>query len=193
MRDATLSTEVREKIFNEYITGYYPHKDPKSHNLDDLQRTPDPNTRPSHIPEITSEQIAELSCYDSVTQSEIPIRSAMPAMYHSFARRALCEPSALACFPKCRVDVLWCENTAWECVGAVWTLEDLAKEAQERKIECRKFRSIMIPGPGANHFVSCVNESAIIERNSLCPFPQVHWDDPEKAMDYFAEVASSAH
>lgn len=154
MRDVSLTAEERSQRFNEYITGYYNHKDPKSHNIDDLQQICDPESRPSWIAEMTPEVLAELTCYAAVIQSEMPIRSAEPETYLSFVRRALCEPRTLSYFQKCGVDLLWCENTAWECLGSVWTVEDLVDDIEKNNNRHRRFRSIMIPGPGVNHFVS---------------------------------------
>lgn len=153
LRDNSLTLEERGRRFISFVDAYYTHPNLKSRNVEDLQRIADSDARPGSIPAMSPETLAELTCYEAI-HSEVVIRSAEPEVYQSFARRALFEPSVLACFPKCRVDVVWCENTTWEAVCTVWTLEKLIEDADERGIKHRRLTTFMIPGPGANHFVS---------------------------------------
>lgn len=156
LRDPSLSPEERSQRFNAYISGYYTHKDLKSRKLEDLHCTlvTGPEGRPSSIPAMTQKELAELTTYEAVTRSEVAVRSAAPDVYQSFVRRAFLEPRQLKSFPKCGVDVVWCENSTWEIVYATWTLEKLVEDADERNEEHRRLRTFMIPGPSANHFVS---------------------------------------
>jgi len=54
--------------------------------------------------------------------------------------------------PRCKVIVIWGENTLWEMVGAAWALEKLYKE---RKAVGKVGRSLeVMEMPAANHFIS---------------------------------------
>lgn len=152
MSNQEIPAEERSRAFNIYVCGYYYHKDAKSHNVDDLEQVMEPTRRPDGIPEMTPEVLKELTSFDSVVQSEVQIRCAAPEVYYSYLRRALSDANGLKYFPKCKVDLVWCEMSTWDCVAASWTVEDLVKELDESGTTHREFRSIMIPK--ANHFVS---------------------------------------
>lgn len=140
--------------FSAHITGYYSHRSPRSRNVDNLQRYLIPDNRPSWIPIMSREEVKQLTCPEAALQSEFPIARSKPELFASFVRRALCEADSLNYFPRCRIDLVWCENTAWELIIPIWTIEKLIEDADERKIRHRQFKTTMIPGPGANHFVS---------------------------------------
>lgn len=154
MRDPSLPIEERLRRFSTHVAGYYSHKNLNSRNCDDLQHDLVPGTHPSWIPVMSPNQAEQLTCADAVSQSEVLIPKAKPELYTSFVRRALCEPAALSCFPKCRIDLVWCENSAWECIIPLWTIQRLVEDANEMKIRHKQFKATMIPGPGSNHFVS---------------------------------------
>ena len=54
--------------------------------------------------------------------------------------------------PRCKVVVIWGENTLWEMVGAAWALEKLYKERKALgKVGCLLE---VVEIPDANYFVS---------------------------------------
>jgi hypothetical protein len=56
--------------------------------------------------------------------------------------------------PRCKVVVIWGENTLWEMVGAAWAVEKVYKEREAVGQVGRTLEVVEMPG--ANHFVRLV-------------------------------------
>lgn len=157
LRDETLSVGEKATKFNEWISGYYDHKSVTSRNTDDLQHLRDPKSPPATIDMLSPDEIAEITWYPAVARHEVAARTAQPEVYRERIRRMICGEDVLQYFGRCRVDVVWCENSTWGNVNASWIFEQLVEEADKQGIKRREYRNTMIPGPKANHFVSILN------------------------------------
>jgi len=69
-------------------------------------------------------------------------------------RRLLFDKDAGRVLPRCKVVVVWSENTLWEMVGAAWAVERLYKERKAATKVGRSLDSEVVEMPGANHIVS---------------------------------------
>lgn len=150
-----MSEEERLRIFNEWVSGYYTHKSVTSRNLEDLQRVRldgDSPTRTGTIASMTPQEIQETTYAAAVLNSEVAGRAAHPTIHAERIRRALFDDDLAKLWPRAGVDVVWCENSTWVVVDAMWEFQKAREKADEQGVKGRPLRIIMMPG--ANHFVS---------------------------------------
>ncbi|THH08247.1 hypothetical protein EW145_g2822 [Phellinidium pouzarii] len=169
LRDESLSLEERARRFNEWVSAYYTHTSVTSRDINDLQLYPVAGSRAGTTETMSADERRELTHYAAVPRSEIAARTAAPEIYAERVRRALFDDELAKYLPGCGVDVVWCERSTWASIDAAWGFEKLKEKADEQGIRGRPLRMFMMPG--ANHFP--------------------HWDEPEKAMAFFANVIST--
>ncbi|KAH8111408.1 hypothetical protein DFH11DRAFT_1513177 [Phellopilus nigrolimitatus] len=169
LRDDSLTLEERARRFSEWVGAYYTHASLSSRDMNDLQLVADAGARTGTTLTMSADDERAVTCYDAVQRSEVAARTAAPEIYAERVRRALFDDTLAQYWPKCSVDVVWCEHSPWAIVDGVWGFERLREKADEEGIKGRQLRFFMIPG--ANHFP--------------------HWDEPEKTMKFFAKVLGS--
>ena len=77
--------------------------------------------------------------------------------------RMLLDPEAGSTLPRCKVVIVWGENTLWEMAGAAWSVEKLYKEHEAVGQVGRVLEVVEMPG--ANHFVRSFLSTAM---HKLC-------------------------
>ncbi|KAI5121868.1 hypothetical protein M0805_001076 [Coniferiporia weirii] len=169
LRDESLLPLERARRFSEWVGAYYKHTSLTSHDTNDLQLFPAAGSRIGTVESMSSDEQRDLTHYAAVQRSEVAARTGRPEMYAERVRQALFDDELAKYLPKCKVDVIWCEYSTWVCVDAAWRFERLRKAADEEGIKGRQLRIFMMPE--ANHFV--------------------HWDAPDKAIEFFAKVLST--
>jgi len=173
--DAAYTVEERFRMFAEWVSTYYEHPSVTSHNIDDLHFALDPKAQ--RCPHSSTTSRLSEDEYRALVWPEAAMRTDVPGMvypYEEFAqwtRRALFnEDLARKYWPSLKVDVIWCEHTVGTCVEAGWVYEELKKEHVSKGVKGRPLKITMMPG--ANHFP--------------------HWDQPDKAMAFFAKTVDAA-
>ncbi|KAH8111923.1 Alpha/Beta hydrolase protein [Phellopilus nigrolimitatus] len=159
-------TQGFSQYFSEWVGAYYTHASLVSRDVSDLQLAPAAGARIATTLAMSAAETLAVTWPAALERSEVSVRPILAAAYAEQVRRALVDDRLAAYWPRCGVDVVWCENTVWVIVDAVWRLEKLREEADEEGIKGRPFRVMMVPG--ANHFP--------------------HWDEPEATMKFFANV-----
>jgi len=163
LRDTTLSIPERFAAFQTWVSGYYAHPDITSHDPATLtqQRLPHP---PASLDAMTPEEKDGITQHDATGRSETLTVSMTRSTYLKQTERAL-DKSTGSVWPRCKVKLLWCEQSLWEMVCGAWGVEKLyAQKRKEQGDAGRILESIRVPE--ANHFL--------------------HWDQPEKACQLFA-------
>ncbi|KAL5492299.1 hypothetical protein ACEPAI_3746 [Sanghuangporus weigelae] len=172
LKDASLSEEERIRTFSEWVSAYYSHKSVTSHILADLQLVQPESKEPprkSTIASMTPQEIQETTRMPAVLNSEVAGRAAPPAIHAGRIRRALFDDELAKYWSRAGVDVVWCENSTWVVVDAMWEFQKAREKADEKGIVGRPLRIIMMSG--ANHFP--------------------HWDEPDMTMEFFANVINA--
>lgn len=150
LNDQTLTEAERARSFALLVSSYFTHKSLTSRDIADLQRKPDPNARKATIDRFTPEEECEVTCYSALFRNELAARTASHVVYAARMDKALFESASY--WPKCRVDLILCENTSFLCVEAAWEFDKIREKAEKEGRQGRVMRSFMIPG--VNHFVS---------------------------------------
>lgn len=101
---------------------------------------------------ISVEELAEMTDFVAASRSDIAFRTAKPSVHIDRIRKAIFNDALAKYFPRCLVDVIWCENTTCASVDAAWGFEEEKEKASREGINGRPFRILLMPG--ANHFVS---------------------------------------
>ncbi|KAL5531561.1 hypothetical protein ACEPAG_4438 [Sanghuangporus baumii] len=188
LRDDSLSEEERVQRFNIWVSSYYSHKSLTSRNIIDLERVADndPSIRKSTFEALTREEIKETAYAPPSMGSELAFRNGSPAIYVERVRCALFDDELAKYWPRFGVDVVWGEKSIWVVVDATWELQKAREKADKEGIVGRPLRFFMIPG--ANHFVSGASTLIKLDCQEFMYLSQPHWDKPEMAMKFFANI-----
>ena len=162
LRDPSLPAEVRAQKFNEWVSSYYTHASLTSGDINDLQFFPGADGPRSTIARMSKEELKEVTHPEAVDRSEAAIRGTPTAIFAERVRLAVFDDKMATYFPKCRVDVIYCEKTGWAMIDSAWAFKKLREKADEEGIKGRPLKLHMMPN--ANHFVSVCYEG--IERVS---------------------------
>ncbi|EJD07446.1 uncharacterized protein FOMMEDRAFT_149975 [Fomitiporia mediterranea MF3/22] len=152
LTNKSVSLEGRANSFSEFVSSYYTHKSLTSRKFEDLQVYPveGPRSKKSTTSRMSPEELRETTCYEAVARSEIGARTGNPAIYAERIRRALFDDELAKYLPRCSVNVVWCEYSAWPCIDNTWGLQAAREKADKQGIVGRPLRFFMMPG--VNHF-----------------------------------------
>ena len=145
--------------FYSWVSTYYMHLNfaCRTRNPALLDTTPIPYpaplcARPATLDVIDHTSLEAVSWHGPIQGSEALLHGMPLSLVFEQTRRMLFDKGAGKVLPRCKVVVIWGENTLWEMVGAAWALEKLYKE---RKAVGKVGRSLeVVEMPAANHFVS---------------------------------------
>lgn len=146
--DESVPVPERGRIFGEWVSGYYSHRDITTRNYDDLEiYTPVKDPSPTST-RMGLEEIVSLTS-SMGAESDMRLQTIDPAILGEQTRRALFDESVAKAWPKVEVEHIFCDRSPWVIVDALWWLEQLRDEAggKGRKVTFTKFS-------GANHLVS---------------------------------------
>ena len=157
--DPTYSMEERVPCFHSWVSTYYTHSNfaRRTRKPALLDTTPipypvPPCARPATLDVIDPVLLESVSWHGPIQGSEALLHGMLLSLAFEQTRRILFDKGAGRVLPRCKVVVVWGENTLWEMVGAAWSMERLYKE---RKAVGKVGRSLeVMEMPGANHFVS---------------------------------------
>ncbi|KAH8116322.1 hypothetical protein DFH11DRAFT_1579941 [Phellopilus nigrolimitatus] len=152
LSDTSKTFEERVRKLDDWLAGYFTHKDVTSRNVDDLRLFPLPDSRMATTLAMSADEERSVTCYAAAPRAELPLSMAQPAVYSERVRRALFDDDLAKYWPRLEVDVIWCEHSPWPMVDAAWELEKSREKADEQGIKGRPLKVTMFPG--ANHFVS---------------------------------------
>lgn len=100
-----------------------------------------------------AEELSDTTCFSALQRSEVAAQTGSPAIYAERLRRALFDDGlASKYWPRCEVDVIWCEHSPWESVDVAWKLQEMREKTDEEGVVGRPLNFYMMPG--VNHFVS---------------------------------------
>lgn len=111
---------------------------------------------------MSAEDEQETTYYPAVLRSEVGTRLGDPSIYFERIRRALFDDGLAKYLPRCAVDIIWCENSTWVVVDAVWNFQIAREKADEEGVTGRPMKITMMPG--VNHFVSIYFQTLIYRK-----------------------------
>lgn len=155
--------EERVPRFYSWVSTYYTHsdlarktRDPALLDTAPLLYPAPQCVRPATLDAISPESLEAVSWPGPIQGSEALLHGIPLGVAFEQTRRMLLDMDVGSVLPRCKVVVIWGENTLWEMVGAAWAVEKVYREreaaGQGRTLE-------VVEMPGANHFVR------------LCSFP----------------------
>ena len=160
--DPTYPMEQRVPRFYSWVSTYYTHSElaRRSHNPALLDTAPlpypaPPCARPATLDAIPHDALAAVSWPGPIQGSEALLHGIPLGLALEQTRRMLLDPEAGRTLPRCKVVVVWGENTLWEMAGAAWAVEKLYKEREAMGQVGRVLEVVEMPH--ANHFVRSFN------------------------------------
>ncbi|TFY79112.1 hypothetical protein EWM64_g4898 [Hericium alpestre] len=164
LRDESLDPVARAVVFQSWVSGYYAHPDITSGDLATLTQERLQEPRPS-MDTMKPEEKDGASQKDATVRSETLVLTMSPPTYNAQIDRAL-DKSTAHLWPRCKIKMLWCEQSFWEVMSGKWEVDKLYAA---KKAEGRVGREwITVSRPGANHFL--------------------HWDSPEEFCKWLASA-----
>jgi len=163
--EQTYPLEERVPRFYSWVSTYYTHSNPARRTRDPtlLDTTPLPHpappcARPATLDAINPAALEAVSWPGPIQGSEGLLHGIPLGLAFEQTRRMLLDRDVGRVLPRCKVVIIWGENTLWEMAGAAWAVEKLYKE---REVAGQVGRVLdVVEMPGANHFVrvslSCV-------------------------------------
>jgi hypothetical protein len=156
--DSTYPMEQRVPRFYSWVSAYYTHSElaRKTHDPALLDTTPPPYppppcAHPATLDVMAPASLEALSWPGPIQGSEALLHGMPLSLTFEQTRRMLFDEDLGSVLPRCKVILLWGENTLWEMVGAAWAMEKLYQEREAVGQVCRTLEIVEIPG--ANHFV----------------------------------------
>jgi hypothetical protein len=152
--------EERVPRFYSWVSTYYTHsnlarrtRDPTLLDTSPLLYPAPQCARPATLDAIAPASLEAVSWPGPIQGSEALLHGIPLGVAFEQTRRMLLDKDVGSVLPRCKVVVIWGENTLWEMVGAAWAVEKVYKEreaaGQGRTLE-------VVEMPGANHFVRLV-------------------------------------
>lgn len=170
--DSTYPMEQRVPRFYSWVSTYYTHSElaRKTHNPAQLDTTPlsypsPPCVRPATLDVITPDALAAVSWPGPIQGSEALLHGMPLDLALEQTRRMLLDPKAGRTLPRCKVVIVWGENTLWEMAGAAWAVEKLYKEHEAVGHVGRVLEVVEMPG--ANHFVRLFHSTGVCVSSRL--------------------------
>jgi hypothetical protein len=145
--DPSMTPQERDAAFGPWVSGYFQHGDQslqEYHNLN--QRDFDTNVRKPTVASMTDEEIHSTTDSISGVKSDTPIILPGPfeTVHHNQAHSALFDPETRKEWPRLKICMMYCENTLWIIIYAMWWLK---ARAHQGEIDFELIAD-------ANHFVS---------------------------------------
>ncbi len=140
------------------MSAYYTHSnlarrthDPSLLDTAPLPYPAPPCARPATLDAISPASLEAVSWPRPIQSSEALLHGIPLGVTFEQTRRLLLDKDAGSVLPRCKVVVIWCENTLWEMVGAAWAVEKVYKRCEAAGQVGRRLEVVEMPG--ANHFV----------------------------------------
>jgi hypothetical protein len=148
--------EERVARFHSWVSTYYTHSNfarrARNPALLDTMPIPYPCARPATLDVIDLASLEAVFWPGPIQGSEALLHGMPLSLAFEQTRHLLFDEDAGRVLSRCKVVVVWGENTLWEKVAAAWAVVRLYKE---RKAAGKVARSLeVVEMPGANHFVS---------------------------------------
>jgi len=150
--------EERVPRFYSWMSAYYTHSnlarrthDPSLLDTAPLPYPAPPCARPATLDAISPASLEAVSWPRPIQSSEALLHGIPLGVTFEQTRRLLLDKDAGSVLPRCKVVVIWCENTLWEMVGAAWAVEKVYKRCEAAGQVGRRLEVVEMPG--ANHFV----------------------------------------
>ncbi|KAN0126498.1 Alpha/Beta hydrolase fold [Russula decolorans] len=165
--------EERVPRFYSWVSTYYTHsnlarrtRDPKLLDTSPLRYPAPQCARPATLDVIAPASLEAVSWPGPIQGSEALLHGIPLGVAFEQTRRMLLDKDVGSVLPRCKVVVIWGENTLWEMVGAAWAVEKVYKECEAVGQVGRTLEVVEMPG--ANHFP--------------------HWDEPEAMIRFLSSV-----
>lgn len=152
--NSELPPEQQLASFETWVSGYYSHPDVMSRDIKGLTQQLPVNValgKPPTLSTMTPEDKMAVMDPAPVQGHEMFINS-MPHDVYLRGVNRMFEKHAGSVWPRCKVKMIWCEQTLGECVTGAWDLTDLYDEKAKKGEVTRVMITTSLPG--ANHFVS---------------------------------------
>ena len=157
--EPTYPMEERVPRFYSWVSTYYTHSDLARRTRDpallDTAPLPYPApaccARPATLDAITPAALEAVSWPGPIQGSEALLHGMPLGVAFEQTRRMLLDVNVGRVLPRCKVVVIWGENTLWEMAGAAWAVEKVYKECEASGRVGRALEVVEMPG--ANHFV----------------------------------------
>lgn len=154
--------EERVPRFYSWVSTYYTHpdlarrtRDPTLLDTSPLLYPAPPCARPATLDAISPTSLEAVSWPGPIQGSEALLHGIPLGVAFEQTRRMLLDKVVGSVLPRCKVVVVWGENTLWEMVGAAWAVEKVYKESEAVGLVGRTLEIVEMPG--ANHFVRLVS------------------------------------
>ncbi|TFY67242.1 hypothetical protein EVJ58_g1755 [Rhodofomes roseus] len=173
LNDASLSPEAKQRVFPDWVSGYYSHSldgFPSLHRdelLAGFARDPIANPPPHQsatLHRMSSDEFARIINADVVARSHLFYELVDGKVYADNTRVALRSTSI---WPNVRVVLVWCDMSVSETVLPAWGL--LRQVQEDWPTNGRAIHSVRLKG--ANHFP--------------------HWERPKRTMQLFDDLIRS--
>ena len=150
--------EERVPRFYSWVSTYYTHselarktRDPALLDTAPLPYPAPPSSRPATLDAISRAALEAVSWPGPIQGSEALLHGIPLGVAFEQTRRMLLDKEVGSVLPRCKVVVIWGENTLWEMAGAAWAVEKAYKECEVTGQVGRTLEVVEMPG--ANHFV----------------------------------------
>jgi hypothetical protein len=158
LRDPTYPAKQRLPRFHSWVSTYYTHsdlarktRDPTLLDIIPIPYPAPPCIRPATLDAMDPASVEGVSCPGPIHGSEALLHGMPLSLGFEQTRRMLLDKDVGRTLPRCKVVLVYGENTLWEMVGAAWTVEKLYKEKEAAGQVGRTLEVVEMPG--ANHFV----------------------------------------
>jgi hypothetical protein len=156
--EPTYPMEERVPRFYSWVSTYYTHSDLARRTRDpallDIAPLPYPApacARPATLDAVAPAALEAVSWPGPIQGSEALLHGIPLGVAFEQTRRMLLDGDVGSVLPRCKVVVIWGENTLWEMAGAAWAVEKMYKE---REASGKVGRTLeVVEMPEANHFV----------------------------------------
>jgi len=156
--DPTYPMKQRIPRFHSWVSTYYTHsdlarktRDPALLDTAPIPYPAPPCARPATLDAIDPASLEDVSWPGPIQGSEALLHGVPLSLAFEQTQRMLLDKDVGRALPRCKVVVVWGENTLWEMVGAAWAVERLYKEREAVGQVGRTLEVVEMPG--ANHFV----------------------------------------
>ncbi|VDC00131.1 unnamed protein product [Peniophora sp. CBMAI 1063] len=163
LSDPKLDPMERYVAFATWISGYYAHPGLTTEDENGLSDTPVDDPPPT-LPGMPHEILAQISDPKTMLRWETSV-NLRPTPWQLERTRRMLHKDTASYWPRCKVVVMWCEQTTWNLVRGAWQFKKLRKGLEEAGEAGRTFEWSSVPK--ANHFI--------------------FWDNPELIARLFSE------
>lgn len=151
LSDPKLNPMERYVAFSTWISGYYEHPGLETQDENGFSDIPldDP---PSTLLTIPHDILAQISYPKPMLRWETG-QNLQAASWMLERTKLMLHKDTADYWPRCRVVVMWCEQSTWSLVRGAWHFKKLREEMETAGVAGRAFEWSSVPR--ANHFVRC--------------------------------------